>query len=361
MKKILLGMACITGFWAGTASAQSSITLFGYVDAAYGFQTWKNKSEGVKVHQSGLFNGIWNSNAWGIKGKEDLGQGLTASFELESGFNVLNGSTSSSHYFKTAWVGLSSNEWGRVRMGRVGNAIQEYASFIAGISDEENFADIENIFSAAGSNKANNTIVYKSPTFSGVDFSVGYSFDTNGSSGTSNDEKIKLITSAIGYSKGPLTLSLGYDRLHSSAWAKNVHSWVAVAGYELKSVSLGAAVGQDINGRQSLLSSYLSNPAFATWGSGYVPDFKTTGLTFNATVPVGTAASVMVGWSGSRASSGFHNAYNLDKRQQNIYSAGYTYNLSKRTSFYVIAAYATGFAFQNVTAQQMFAGLDHSF
>lgn len=154
-------------------------------------------------------------------------------------------------------------------------------------------------------------------------------------SGTSNDEKIKLITSAIGYSKGPLTLSLGYDRLHSSAWAKNVHSWVAVAGYELKSVSLGAAVGQDINGRQSSLSSYLSNPAFATWGSGYVPDFKTTGLTFNATVPVGTAASVMVGWSGSRASSGFHNAYNLDKRQQNIYSAGYTYNLSKRTSFYV--------------------------
>ena len=50
MKKILLGMACITGFWAGTASEQSSITLFGYVEAAYGFQTWKNKSEGVKVH-----------------------------------------------------------------------------------------------------------------------------------------------------------------------------------------------------------------------------------------------------------------------------------------------------------------------
>jgi len=134
-----------------------------------------------------------------------------------------------------------------------------------------------------------------------------------------------------------------------------------VAGYDFKSVALGAAVGQDINGRQSSLSSYLSNPAFTTWNSGYTPDFKTTGLTFNATVPIGTASSVMVGWSGSRASSGFTNTYKLEKRQQNIYSAGYTYSLSKRTSFYVIAAYATGFAFQNVNAQQMFAGLDHSF
>ncbi|WP_127811947.1 porin [Bordetella avium] len=361
MKKTLLGMTCVMGILSGTAQAQSSVTLYGTIDTGVGFQSWKNRSLGVKESQVGTYNGVWESSIWGLKGSEDLGGGNSANFQLEGGFNAYDGKSSSDRLFKKATVGLANTQWGSIKFGRVGNVVQEYASFIAGPDDEENLADITNTFSAAGSNKADNTVVYKSPTIHGMDFAIGYSFNTNGPQSWKNKENVKLITTAMGYSQGPLTLGVGYDRLQSGSWDKDVHSWVAVGAYDFEAVLLGMAVGQDINGRQSALSSYVPNSAFKTWNSGYTRDFKTSSFTINATVPVGAVSSAMVGWSISRASSGFSNAYNLEKRQQNIYSAGYSYNLSKRTSLYAIGAYSTGFAFQNVRGQQVIVGLDHSF
>lgn len=360
MKKTLLTMTLLMGASA-VAQAETSVTLYGTIDTGIGYQSFKNRDTGVKASQTGLFNGVWSSSSWGLKGSEDLGNGLRAIFKLESGFNVLTGESSSDRLFKTTTLGLSSDDWGSLNFGRVGNAIQDYASYIAGPDDEENLSDITNTFSAAGSNKADNTVVYKSPTFGGVDFSIGYSFNTKGQQSWNSSENTKLITSAIAYSNGPLSLSVGYDRLQSKDWAKKVHSWVAIAGYDFSALQLGLAVGQDINGRQSGFGSYAPSSDFAFWNSGYTKDFKTTSFTINATVPITPASSAMVGWSVSRASSAFNNAYDLDKRQQNIYSAGYSYNLSKRTTLYALAGYATGFAFQNVRGQQVIVGLDHNF
>jgi len=360
MTRIIVAVAIALGT-ASTAQSETSLTLYGTLDTGIGFQSFKNSAEGVRATHVGMYNGVWNSSVWGLKGREDLGDGLAATFELESGIHLSNGQTSSDRLFKTATVGLSSNEWGSIRFGRVGNAVQDYASYIAGPDDEENLADITNTFSAAGSNKADNTVMYKSPTVNGWDFAAGYSFNTVGEQSWKHSENITLITAATGYSKGPLTLGLGYDRLESKDWDKKVHSWFAVAGYDFDSVLIGVAVGQDINGRQSGYGSYVDLPEFTYWNSGYTPDFKTTSFTINATIPVGAAASAMVGWSISRASSGFNDAYNLGKRNQNIYSAGYSYNLSKRTSLYALTAYSTGFAFQDVHGQQVIVGLDHSF
>lgn len=360
MKKKLLIISLIMGA-SSIAQAETSVTLYGTIDTGIGHQSFKNRNNGAKASQTGLFNGVWSSSSWGLKGSENLGNGLSAIFELESGFNVLTGGSSSGSLFKTTTLGLSSNDWGSLNFGRVGNAVQGYGSYIVGPSDEENLSDITNTFSAAGSNKVDNTIVYKSPTFTGLDFSIGYSFNTKGQQNWNNSNNTKLITSAIGYSNGPLSLSLGYDRLQSKDWAKKVHSWVAIGGYDFSALQIGVAVGQDINGRQSGFGSYVPSPAFTYWNSGYTKDFKTTGFTINATVPITPASSAMAGWSVARASSSFNSTYNLDKRQQNIYSAGYSYNLSKRTTLYALAGYATGFAFQNVRGQQVIVGLDHNF
>ncbi|MCX5591854.1 porin [Alcaligenes endophyticus] len=360
MKKKLLAIALLYGT-ASLTHATSSVTLIGVIDTGVGYQSFKNKDNGIKASYSGLFNGVWSSNSWGLKATEDLGDGLSAIFKLESGFSSLTGQSSSDRLLKTTILGLASKDWGSVKFGRMGNAVQNYASYTAGPSDEENLSDITNTFSAAGSNKADNTIVYHSPNFNGLDFAIGYSFNTNGPQSSDNRNNTKLITAATGYSSGPLTLALGYDRLQSAGWEKKVHSWIAVGGYTWDSVLIGVAVGQDINGRQNGFGSYVDSPAFTNWNSGYTKDFKTTSVTLNATVPVNAVSSAMVGWSMSRASSSFTNAYSLARRQQNIYSAGYTYSLSKRTSLYAIGAYATGFAFQNVRGQQMIVGLDHSF
>lgn len=360
MKKKLLAMTLILGI-SGLTQAQTSITLYGTVDSGLGFKSVKNKDTGSKATQSGMFSGIWSSNSWGIKGSEDLGNGLHATFKLESGFNLENGEGSSNHFFKTTTLGLSSEKWGSLTFGRIGNSVQGYAGFIAGPDDEEGLSDISNTFSAAGSNKANNTIVYTSPNFNGLNFSVGYSFNTQGEENTDSDDDIKLITSALGYTKGPLSLALGYDRLKADSWQKPVHSWIVAGSYDFNVLTLAVAVGQDINGRQSGLGSFATSPDFKYWNSGYTKNFKTTGFTINATVPVNAASSAIVGWSTSRASKAFNDTYNLDKRQQNIYSAGYSYNLSKRTSLYALGAYVTGFSYQNVSGKQIMVGLDHSF
>lgn len=360
MKKTLLAISMLMATTA--IHAQSSITLYGTLDTGAGFKSLKNKNTGEKVTRDGLFNGVWSSSAWGLKGSEDLGDGLRATFKLESGINLLLGEGSSGRMFKTTTLGLSSDDWGSLAFGRVGNAVQGYAGFIAGPDDEEGISDISNTFSAAGSNKVDNTFIYTSPSFAGLNAAIGYSFNADGEQHWNSSDNVKLITSAIGYTNGPLQIALGYDRLKSGKWEKAAQSWVAAGSYSFDAVTLAMAVGQDINGRQSGLGTYFApSPAFTYWNSGYVKDFKTTGFTVNATVPINVVSSAMLGWSMVRASSSFNNAYNLDKRQQNTYSAGYTYNLSKRTSLYALGAYATGFAFQNVRGQQLIVGLDHSF
>src|SRR5688500_3156954 len=76
MKKSLLALAALSAF-AGAASAQSSVTLFGIVDAAF----TRLSAGGVSVR--GLTNSNYNSSRLGFRGVEDLGGGLRAGFWLE--------------------------------------------------------------------------------------------------------------------------------------------------------------------------------------------------------------------------------------------------------------------------------------
>jgi len=71
---------------AAAASAQSSVTLFGVVDATLAF------GRGSVAHRTQMLRGGYNSNRLGFRGVEDLGGGLSAQFWLETGFNVDDGS-----------------------------------------------------------------------------------------------------------------------------------------------------------------------------------------------------------------------------------------------------------------------------
>ena len=78
MKKSLIALAVLAA--AGTASAQSSVTLFGIVDATI---QRVNNDGGPSVTR--LTNSGYNSSRLGFRGTEDLGGGLSASFWLEAG------------------------------------------------------------------------------------------------------------------------------------------------------------------------------------------------------------------------------------------------------------------------------------
>ena len=80
--------ALVFGAFASAASAQSSVTLGGIVDAWVG-QT-RNKVGGVSTTNSLLDSGGGQASRWNLRGTEDLGGGLKASFMLDQGFALVN-------------------------------------------------------------------------------------------------------------------------------------------------------------------------------------------------------------------------------------------------------------------------------
>ncbi len=88
MKKTLIAAALLAGF-SGAAQAETQVTLYGLLDAGIGYQ--QIKGDGFSTSKVGLDSGTQNGSRWGMRGTEDLGNGLRAVFNLESGFNVETG------------------------------------------------------------------------------------------------------------------------------------------------------------------------------------------------------------------------------------------------------------------------------
>src|SRR5262245_59230432 len=114
MKKSLLALAALTAF-AGAASAQSTVTLFGVVDQAV-FSA-KNGANSMK----GLASNQLNSNRLGFRGVEDLGGGLRAGFWLESAMandtGLAGGGNTGLDFQRRSTVSLMGG-FGELRLGR---------------------------------------------------------------------------------------------------------------------------------------------------------------------------------------------------------------------------------------------------
>ena len=75
-----------------------------------------------------MINGVQNGSRWGLRGSEDLGDGLRAVFTLESGFDSGNGKPgqSSRLFGRQATIGLASDSWGQLDFGRQTNIASKY-------------------------------------------------------------------------------------------------------------------------------------------------------------------------------------------------------------------------------------------
>ena len=111
MKKSLLALA-VLGAFAGAASAQSSVTLYGTVDVNGRYVKNDGSSRRVSLSQDGV-----NSSQLGFRGIEDLGGGLKAGFTLLAGVNPDTGSSNAKFWNRRATVSLFSG-MGELRLGR---------------------------------------------------------------------------------------------------------------------------------------------------------------------------------------------------------------------------------------------------
>lgn len=208
MKKSL--MVLVTGcFAAGSALAQNSVTLYGVLDEGVTYVNNVVGSDGqghsLVVAQGGVVQG----NRWGLKGSEDLGGGLKAIFRIESGFNINNGRSSQNGrlFGRQSYVGLSSDNWGTVTMGRQYDPVIDYVqpTTMNGFWGTP-FSHAGDIDNSGNGFRINNSVKYTSPNLSGLQFAGLYALGGVADSFGTNS----TIAVGTSYTGGPLYLGAGY-------------------------------------------------------------------------------------------------------------------------------------------------------
>ncbi|WP_420957061.1 porin [Burkholderia gladioli] len=204
MKKSLLALVALSAF-AGAAHAQSSVTLYGIIDAGILFN---NNANGARQWQQS--SGVLQGSRWGLKGAEDLGGGLKAIFVLENGFSISSGALGQggAMFGRQAYVGLSSDSLGKVTLGRQYDSVVNYTGALATGSQWAGYigahpGDLDNMNNA---NRVNNAVKYTSPVYGGFQFGGLYSL--GGVAGQPGRNQIFSV--GAGYNNGPLALGVGY-------------------------------------------------------------------------------------------------------------------------------------------------------
>jgi len=186
MKKTLIALAALAA--VGSASAQ--YTLYGKIDSA--FQV-TNTNSGIAGETDltviGLNSGGLSGSRWGLKGSEDLGNGLKASFQLENGFGSDTGliGQNGGIFSRQAWVALGGS-FGTVSLGRQYSAVDS----VMGNYDGQGYSG-QSAMDYAWNNvngvnadvaRYNNMIQYALPKMGGlelaVQFAPGEDNDNNG-------------------------------------------------------------------------------------------------------------------------------------------------------------------------------------
>jgi predicted porin len=194
---------------AGAAHAQSSVTLYGFLDA--GLVYVNNQSGHANVQ---MINGQTNGSRWGLRGSENLGGGLKAIFTLENGFDTSNGKLlqGGREFGRQAFVGLSSDTWGTVTLGRQYDPMTELIGEIAATSMwawlGTHPGDFDNLNSTF---RVNNAVKYQSPKFYGLQASG--MFAPGGVGGNFGSGRVYAL--GLKYVKGPLSAALAYDNINN--------------------------------------------------------------------------------------------------------------------------------------------------
>jgi len=132
MKKSLFALAATTAF-AGAAQAQSSVTVYGLIDAGYvGYNSRAASGTAVTKTTGNSFNSNAESTSrLGFKGTEDLGGGASAFFTVELGLDASTTSgfkNSSSTENRQSFIGLKKNGIGDFAFGTQYTLIQQSAA-----------------------------------------------------------------------------------------------------------------------------------------------------------------------------------------------------------------------------------------
>ncbi|HWP10705.1 MAG TPA: porin, partial [Ramlibacter sp.] len=324
MKKSLIALAVLAT--AGVASAQSSVTLFGIVDATLAF------GKGDTTDKTQLTNSGYNSSRLGFRGTEDLGGGMSASFWLEAGLANDDGqgaATSSNNqpsgtgaavagrqgltFNRRSTVSLAGG-WGEVRLGR------DYTPQFWNLTVFDPFGTngvgttLTLISGQANTDpvtiRASNSIGYFLPgNLGGFYGQAQYYMGENPSQPSANEDDGMGGGVRVGFASGPFNVAGAFSRTNFAAG-------------DFKTWNVG---GQWDFGFAKLMAQYvdhkLQGPAIDLHGKGWL---------IGGLVPVG-AGEIRLSYSAYD--------YGVASAEAKKYALGYVHNLSKRTALYATYAH----------------------
>ena len=314
MKKSLIALAVLAA--SGAAMAQSSVTLFGIVDATYAY------GSGSVAKKSQLTNSGYNSSRLGFRGVEDLGGGMSASFWLEAGLNNDNGTggvTNTNNQAATSsGGGLTFNRrstvslnggFGEVRLGR------DYTPQFWNLTVFDPFGTngvgtTQTLNSSLGGPttlRASNAIGYFLPGNLGGFYGQAQYYLGENLSNAANKKDGNGLAARVGYANGPINVALAFSE--TKFLTGNIKSWNLGGQYDL--------------GVAKIMAHY-SNDDVKNGNEG-------TGFLLGGLIPVG-AGEVRLSYSTYKIDT-----VGADPRSNKL-ALGYVHNLSKRTALYTTFA-----------------------
>jgi general bacterial porin, GBP family len=357
MKKnlIVAAVATLAASFATAASAQSSVTLYGIVDA--GLTYVNNVATGnvtgpQKASYRGLTSGNLQESRWGLRGSEDLGGGLKAIFTLENGFSLNNGQANNGQFGRQAYVGLSS-QFGTVTLGRQYDSVVDYLGPLsaAGTWGGTYFGHV------AGNDNLNsdfsiaNALKFQSANYAGLTFGGLYGFSNQAGAFANN----RAYSVGAGYANGPIKVGAAYMQgngvqsntnaggaISDSQFANQFtagsnhdrqRTFGAGASYALNAMTLGAVWTQ----------SRLDNSDFV----GYSTVFNN--FEVNARYAVTPALALGAAYTYTQARANFAGE-SSEKVRFHQFGLQADYALSKRTDFHIETVAQIGSSSGNAAA-----------
>ena len=352
MKKTLAAVA-VLGAFAGSALA-ADVQLYGLVDTGLRYMHFDGDAAAAgydAVDKFEMKSGMQSGSRFGFKGTEDLGNGLTVGFVLESQFNSDDGSLSDKdHFFRREASLFLEGGFGKIAMGRIGsinNGVSSWAQFgmLSAFGTSWDYSAQMGTW-AVGAGIWDNMIAYQTPTFAGFTVYAQYGMGSNNNENESSSDRYYALGAK--YANGPLNLYLAVDSINYQTAdangalpnADDIDDSLTVTfggnyDFEVLKLFAGAQYFDEakVSSAFGLLGAADYNDTFST-------KFKGWSLGVSANIPVaGGSVLVGAGYMDAEAADSQKTA-DKDELTRWVVSAGYDYPLSKRTNVYGILTYA---------------------
>ena len=356
MKKTLAAVA-VLGAFAGSALA-ADVQLYGIVDTGVGYNHVDVDGLGDKqdIDTFQMKSGQASGSRWGLKGTEDLGNGLTVGFILEDGFSSDTGADSAPMFNRESSLFIEGG-FGKLAMGRMGSLNNGQSSWAKvgminafGTSDWGNYSvQVGNVMATAA--QWDNMVAYQTPDFAGFKVYAQYGMGntvTDYDSVENESSSDRYYALGATYNNGPFAAYFAVDSINYASW--NNADGVGVDVDDSLTVTLGGSYDFEVVkvylGAQyfdEVKLSKLNGVVNAIDGVVNTADkVKGYGITLTGDAPLwGGKAMFGIGYTDAESADSYEDA-NVDGSidlQRYVVSVGYDYPFSKRTDVYAVASY----------------------